>query len=150
MDSIEYALTLHQPWGTAVVLGHKSIENRKWAPHQKVIGKRIWIHAGNVYDPAGEVFCRERGRIYTKDQVQHGAIIGSVDVVGYVKLGEGSLWSENAWVLNDPWFFGPFGWILKNPTRLRVSVPCRGYQTLWRPNVLVMEKLRAATGGRDA
>ena len=40
------AITLHQPWATAIALGIKTAETRTWAPWPRLYGQRIAIHAG--------------------------------------------------------------------------------------------------------
>ena len=44
------ALTLWEPWASAIIHGPKRIENRPWKPWDSVMGQRIAIHAGKRYD----------------------------------------------------------------------------------------------------
>lgn len=46
------ALTLWQPWASAIAAGAKQIENRSWSPPARVMGQRILIHAGKKWDGA--------------------------------------------------------------------------------------------------
>jgi len=40
-----YAITLWQPWATAMAAGFKTIETRPWPAPKNLIGQRIAIHA---------------------------------------------------------------------------------------------------------
>lgn len=115
----EYALTVKQPWLWLILHGPKFIENRSWPPPAKLIGSRIWLHAGKSIDQDGINFIRSQ-RIELPENFETGAVLGSAtlaDVVtGY----------------NDPWFFGPYGWVLKNIEVLDQPIPCQGKQKLWR------------------
>ena len=42
------ALTIHQPWASAIVLGPKRVENRTWRPPATLVGQRLAVHAGKV------------------------------------------------------------------------------------------------------
>jgi len=135
----ELALTLHQPWGSAIVRGAKEVENRVWAPSWKLFGRRIWIHAGLTYDREGAAFCARNGfKIPATEDVTFGAIIGSVRVVGFAETAElsqdasGLTDAQRAAVLRSKWFVGPCGWLLAGPYELVVPVFCRGFQKLWR------------------
>ncbi|KAB2693907.1 ASCH domain-containing protein [Brucella intermedia] len=46
--------------------------------------------------------------------IPRGFIIGTVDIVDVVRRS------------NDPWFFGPFGFVLENPRLLEKPIPCIG------------------------
>ena len=46
----ERALTLWQPWASAICSGPKRIENRPIPPPDRIIGQRIFIHAGKTWD----------------------------------------------------------------------------------------------------
>lgn len=120
-------LTLWQPWAWAIVSGHKRIENRPWAPWPAVIGKVIAIHAGKVYDKDGEEFLRGRGITLPPAARTASAIVGAARVTGFVELGQ--LHPDPA--LDDPMFFGPFGWKLDEIRMLATPIPCKGALGLW-------------------
>jgi len=49
----------------------------------------------------------------------------------------------------DPWFVGPFGWVLSDVVVLPAPVPCRGAQGLWEVPADVREAaLRQLPSGR--
>jgi hypothetical protein len=48
-----HALTIHQPWASAIARGWKSIENRTWPPPPQLFGRHLAIHAGKSFDQLG-------------------------------------------------------------------------------------------------
>ena len=48
------AITLHEPWASLIIDGHKTVETRSWAPPVNLIGHRIAIHAGKRKPRASE------------------------------------------------------------------------------------------------
>lgn len=113
------ALTLHQPWATAVAGLGKRIENRKWPPPQRAVGQWIAIHAGQTFDESGADWVASRtGRMTSAGSVPRGAIVALARVKGYVRRS------------SDAWFSGPYGWELEDVIAVE-PVPCRGHQRLW-------------------
>lgn len=62
-----YALTVKQPWASAIMAGLKRVENRTWRTDYR---GPLAIHAGSSIDPAGEEvlgapawYCPRRSRI---------------------------------------------------------------------------------------
>lgn len=117
------ALTLHQPWATAIELAGKRIENRGWRPPAGVVGRRIAIHAGRTFDEdvARQVMGRwlERDDLVHRARRQRGVVVCLARVVGVVEVSD------------DPWFVGPYGWVLEDVMRLTKPVKARGRQGLW-------------------
>ncbi len=113
------ALSLWQPWAELVVSGRKRIENRRWPT--KVRGQ-VLIHATH-----GVGTCREwnaRARALWVDLpdpylLPRGGLVGSVEIVDCVERSD------------DPWFVGPYGFVLANPKRVRF-VELRGRQRFFR------------------
>lgn len=118
-------LTLWQPWCAIVVDGAtrlphpKKIENRPWAPWKSVIGTRIALHAGLRYDREAATKYWEVVRTVGIREGVKGAIMGTAIVAGFVKTAD------------DPWFFGPFGWLLDDVRALAEPIPFKGKQGLW-------------------
>jgi hypothetical protein len=151
------ALTLWRPWDEPVACGAKPIENRPWPPPRKMVGERIAIHAGKVYDDDAAAFIRERGYELRpraeSDSVRAGAIVGVARIVGYATMQEGRpLFGEDAerWerIVTSTWFFGPYGWLLEDAVAI-TPVPCRGAQGLWPVESRVADEVlrRVANGG---
>lgn len=107
------ALTVKQPWASAIVSGRKDIENRSWAP-RSIVGQRILIHAGKTVDRHGLDQC---GGVIGP----LSAILGSVLVVDVVESS------------TSPWWNGPLGWVLDEPLEYREPIPCVGRLSLWAP-----------------
>lgn len=102
------ALSLKQPWAWFLFHG-KPVENRTWKTNFR---GNVLIHASKTWDSEGERwiyinFCKGKLPIkecITRDdpRIKRGALIGVVDVVDCVKE------------FDSPWFFGPYGWALKD------------------------------------
>ena len=109
------ALSIRQPWAWLVVSGYKDVENRTWATRFR---GRVYVHAGRAAMPAGSFPAQEeyirRAGIWIPEDLPRGAIVGEVDIVDCVELAE------------SPWFCGPYGWVVAEPLRYEVPIPCRG------------------------
>lgn len=60
------ALTIHEPWASAIVYGHKRVENRSWI-NRNMIGERFAIHTSMYYtvaDSQAAPFVAERLRFH--------------------------------------------------------------------------------------
>jgi hypothetical protein len=110
------AISVRQPWAWLIMHGGKNIENRDWPT--KVRG-RVLIHAskGCTYEEYESALITARGArkgVLDEGQltmpsiktIERGGIIGSVEIVDCV--------SDSP----SPWFFGRFGFVLRNP------IPC--------------------------
>jgi hypothetical protein len=103
-------LSIQQPWAWAILHG-KNVENRDW--YTPVRG-RILIHVGKKYDSSAESFIESQGfLIPLRPNIPLGGIIGSVEIVDCVTE------------MDSPWFFGKYGFVLKNPKALPFMC-CRG------------------------
>ena len=149
------ALTLWQPWAWAVASGIKRVENRKWEPHAKMLGQRIAIHASMKWDKTSDAMLRrllhaEEPAAPTRAECLHGVILGTAVIDCVVTK------SDDAERIAGPhqkrWFFGPYGWILRDIQMLVVPIACRGYQKLWTVSPSVERALargpQLATGVR--
>ena len=123
-DLPRLALSVRQPWAWAIIYAGKDIENRTWRAVNRGLRQRgrICIHAAKgmsreEFADASEfmmdigVCCPEPADLL------RGGIIGSVEVIDVV--------SES----KSPWFFGPRGLVLANPTPCNFipSVGALGY-----------------------
>lgn len=105
------ALSVRQPWAWAIIEGHKTIENRKWHPREPMT--EFAIHAPKTFDDFGYRWIQELRpdiSLPHKQSFLLGGIIGIVSYSGYI---EGCHQDYD-----DPWFFGPFGWLLSDPRRI--------------------------------
>jgi hypothetical protein len=147
------ALTVWQPWATLLMLGLKDVENRSWLPGADLArGDFVLLHAGKTFDAdawrgAGQIVtdlgvedrvpwmapvqralaqvdgiadrklraqATRRAEELAREAVPHSAIVG---VARYA----GAIASET----RNPWFVGPHGWRMVEPTAFE-PVPCNG------------------------
>lgn len=135
-----YALTVKQPWASAIVLGLKRVENRTWRTNYR---GPLAIHAGLSIDPEGEEVLATAGVVLPQgcQELPRGAILGVVNLVDMVRYftggtcsgPQGRLWprADPYDLARDPLAFGPWCWILRDSRSLPRPIPCRGQRSLW-------------------
>ncbi len=130
------AITLRQPWAWAIINAGKDIENRNWKTHFR---GRVAIHAATgmtrgEYDWACEYIRGvDRGiRIPAYEDLERGAIIGSVEIVDCVQDSD------------SPWFTGKYGFVLARPRRLREPIPCKGALSFWNVSPDIEARIKKA------
>lgn len=117
------ALSLTQPMAWAVFHG-KGIENRNWGT--KFRG-RVIIHASKKFDVDHYDFLWRKKEelgltdIPAPEDFVHGAVLGEVDIVSVVQAHA------------SPWFFGPYGFVLKDAKEYDIPVPCKGALGFFNP-----------------
>jgi hypothetical protein len=100
-------LSVRQPWASLIAQGIKTIENRSWATPYR---GPVMIHASKAA-PTEDILLytqrilRATGRELPA-QLPTGGIVGIVDLTACL--------TESA----EPWFSGPYGWLLENPQTL--------------------------------
>ncbi|MFH2071903.1 MAG: ASCH domain-containing protein [Actinomycetota bacterium] len=104
------ALTIRQPYASAVIYAGKDVENRTW--RTKYRGE-LWIHAGLTSNQSDPDLPRSDLR---------GVMLGTVELVDVV-TDSTSEWAEE----------GMFHWLLRNPMCLYRPIKMRGRQGLWTP-----------------
>ena len=124
----QLALSVRQPWVHCIFHLGKPVENRTW--NTRIRGT-VCIHASKGMTQDEYEDCRAFAyRIGQKEaaprellrqhpvpalrSIPRGFIIGTVDIVDVVRRS------------NDPWFFGPYGFVLENPRLLEKPIPCNG------------------------
>lgn len=166
------ALTVHQPWASLIAAGVKRMENRGWRPRPAELSAGHWlaIHAGKYttrggagldhWHVAASVYAERRaligpvpmldafeaippnerdgarGDAYVRGAVPYGAVIALVRFVGVCRASR------------DPWFGGPWGWVLSDATPLPEPFLCRGQQGLWTLDGDAIAAARAAYTAR--
>lgn len=114
------ALSIKQPWAWLIVNGYKDVENRMWATQMK---GRIYVHAGKSFDESGYnrvKFNFPQIKMPTPEEFEYGGIVGTVEIVECVTNHK------------SPWFEGTFGYVLKNPQKLKF-IPCIGKLKFFEP-----------------
>ena len=120
-------LTLHRPWGHAIIHGTKRIENRTWKPPLRIVGQFIYIHSGKIYSKTAVKFMKQNGFFAPKDEDCPTGIIGIAEITGYTEEDE------------SPWFFGPYGWTIGKVWSFAKPIDCPGKQGLWKPDLKLFE-----------
>jgi ASCH domain len=113
------AITIKQPFASAIMVGLKDVENRTW---QTTYRGRIAIHAAKAPAPP-EAFDKVRtltGLDLRPDPMDlkpliYGVIIGSVELYDIITD------SDSEWSIP-----GQFHWLLRNPRILRRPQPMAG------------------------
>lgn len=121
-----YALTVKQPFATAILRYGKNVENRTWSTHYR---GRIYIHSSArdwCEDDAFNLICSRLGTKRTEQLWQdpmreiRGAVLGYVELVDVIHNAT-SKWRAD----------GCAHWILQNPVVLRTPIPAFGKTRLW-------------------
>lgn len=117
------ALTVLQPWAFSIIHGPKTIENRSWKTHYR---GRLFIHVGKSRSWLERAAALNWPKTFgvpfpSDDELAYGAIIGHVELVDCVPVEQ---------VQDDPWAFGPYCWVLRDPVAIE-PIPCPGRQMLW-------------------
>jgi len=123
-------LSIRQPWAWLILNGGKNIENRTWPTN---VRGRVLIHASKgmtraEYDDAMN-FVVTNPRIPLTfappdfNQLERGGLVGEVEIVDCVNKSE------------SPWFFGPFGFVLRNPVK-KLFLPLKGQLGFFRSQEL--------------
>lgn len=152
------ALTVYRPWDVALLNG-KNVENRPVKPPVQLLGQRFALHAGLTYDYAGARFIKEQLRRHELPTTQPGVIFATTELVGWIEKGTDACARAGVEVLasspellehaGSPWFFGPYGLILRDTRALTRPVGARGMQGWWpvpsdvEQRVLALEKWTA-------
>lgn len=139
MSALISALTLLQPFASAIAIGPKRIENRPWRRMLPRDGLWVGLHAGKAVWPEGDegkaeliVNSWREGRWPSAPPVAdmpRGAMLGVMHIRECVTYD-----GPRAVLLGidkDPWAFGPWCWVVDEVRLLPKPEPIRGMQGLW-------------------
>jgi hypothetical protein len=126
------ALSLYQPYATAIILKNKRIETRSWKTNYE---GRIAIHATKTFPSWCKEFAqteRTLGRIPARLPV--GAIIGFVTIMGMRRTEDivGQLTALER--LYGDYSPGRWAWMLCDAESLETPIPAKGAMGLWEWN----------------
>jgi len=127
------AITICQPYASAIIEGVKTIENRNWKTNYR---GQLLIHAGISKSWFTKIPFHQYELIKSFkpfDQLPMGMILGTVLLIGIAN----GVWEtkDGNTYKNDPFAAGPYCWILKNPRKLKNPIPYRGWQGIFEvPN----------------
>lgn len=123
------AITLWRPWDQAIMHGGKPVENRKWALWPSLIGKPLALHGAVKYDTQGAEWMR--GMDLYDPPREPDCPKGIIGVVVFDRIVDEDD-CDNDPLNGNPWFFGRYGWVVKEKVALPAPVICRGRQGIWR------------------
>ena len=121
--NIIHAITLHQPWGAAILHGSKRVENRGWAlkiPDEG--GRWLALHYGGRWSPDGVGLVRRLHPDLPLPRQTPG-------IYGLMRVDAIEGAEERA---DDPWAFGPCCWVIGAVITLPMPILCPGKHGLWR------------------
>lgn len=116
------AISIRAPWWWFILYAGKDIENRDWYTNYRgkvLIHASKWFGKQEVYDDFQDA--KEFAGLVGLPSVTlgdmrclGGHIVGSVEIVGCITKSD------------SPWFFGKYGFVLKNPVALEKPYPVKG------------------------
>jgi len=132
-----HALSIRQPWATAIALGLKDIENRTWPPYDGAIGQLVALHAARTIDDAGAPRCRQLAlrTFHQRGQQPHfpftTADVNPVTyptgcIIAVARLVRVITDSKSPWFEKDH-----YGWVFEDPTPIR-PIQTSGRLGLWQ------------------
>lgn len=127
------AITLYEPWASAVAFGLKQIETRSWPTTYRGLllihaGKHVLVPSDEVVDAIAESHAM-RGWDATRTM---GRIVAVASLVSCRRSESFTDLSNLERTLGN---FAPmrYGFELQDVQRLLYPIPARGFQGLWRP-----------------
>ena len=124
------AISLHQPYATAIALGLKEYETRGWSTKRR---GELAICSAKAWGPK-QRDAAERLAVYFPPRIELplGVVVCVVDLADVVQMDE-ALIASIGHVEREfgDWRPGRFAWRQENVRRLATPVPVRGYQRLW-------------------
>ena len=146
-------LTIRHPWPSMFLLEDepKRLENRDWPPPKRMVGQLIALHGGVLPRPGerkyldeiqqalawiGEVFDDPDGGLrFSDDELMTFCMPGIFGVARLADVVQAS---------DDPWFTGPFGWLLEDFVPINPPLPDHSpnHRGLWEIEADTLTRLR--------
>jgi tetratricopeptide (TPR) repeat protein len=123
------ALSLQQPWATAICAGVKRVENRSWS---NIYRGPVAIHAGSNKAQLNRLLKNSTERVDVA-AFPIGAIIGIANLVDVVTM--------NRDLESDLGACGPYCWLFENPRIFREPIPLKGKLQLFNLASETSEKI---------
>lgn len=132
------ALTVKQPWATAIISLGKDVENRSRLTKYRGL---LYIHAAKTHSQEGVDFLATRGIFRVPTMATLGKVIGTVDVIDCHHADD--CWTGSADANNvaheehcSDWAMeGLYHWVLANPKPLERPFPAVGKLGIWNLEV---------------
>ncbi len=143
------ALTVYQPWASAIALGVKHSETRSWRAPERLIGQRMVLHAA-AQNPLVRALGLNGWFIQDFEQATGiritdcplMAILGTFRLVGcwqVVRVAQGRVWFDRQrWVEEDKWGdYTPGRWVwgVDEVEMYEKPFRCPGKQGIWKVDV---------------
>lgn len=123
------ALSLTQPWATAVAIGIKQYETRSWSTSFRGL---IAIHAAKGFPKWAREFASleySLGRL--PERLPLGAIVATARIAGVFHVEEIAPGVSAIERLYGDYSAGRYAWQLEDVNALPEPIPCRGALSLW-------------------
>jgi hypothetical protein len=131
------ALTVGPAWAYAIVVGAKKIENRSWNTNYR---GPLLIHAGGSSSRQDEqevdellIYGGLKGGL--PKEIDGSAFVGLAILADVVNDANPGKWKK------DPWWCGPYGFVLKFAFAFAMAYPAKGKLGLWRPSSVDLRRL---------
>ncbi len=134
------ALSLTQPWASAIMLGNKRVETRSWGT---AFRGQIAIHAAKGFPKWARAFAiTEHALNRLPTRLPMGAIIGVATIQQVVRTEEivGTISAIER--LYGDYSCGRFGWVLSDVMALPEPIACRGALSLWQVPAAIEELIK--------
>lgn len=134
------ALSLWQPWASAIAIGEKSIETRHWISHHR---GPLLIHAAKKGPKLVVADCIDVLDLnLDAEHIPYGALVAVAKMVRCCRAEDLEVSSRED-VLGD-FSRGRFGWVLEDVRAFKQPIPFRGKQGIFNvPEDVVADELRA-------
>lgn len=149
------ALTVLQPYGSALIAGVKPWENRPWALQR--LPRWVIVHAGKTMfrfdslleqDVVRDAMRARWTAMPRWTSLPASAVLGAVCFDEVVWIGDSTPSARAREVRRDWWACGPCCWHVSRVVELPRPLACRGYQGLWWADVLTSQRVCAAARDR--
>ncbi|MFK7601866.1 hypothetical protein ACI3L1_06605 [Deinococcus sp. SM5_A1] len=142
-------LTLRHPWPQMFLLDDepKRLENRDWTPPKAMVGQLLALHGGALPKPGERKYLNEIqsaltwvGEVF--EDPDAGVSLSDTELLTFCTPGIYGVarLTEVVTQSDDPWFMGPYGWVLSDFVPIDPPVVDRSpsHQGLWtiEPNTL--------------
>jgi hypothetical protein len=114
-------LSIRQPWAWAISQGRKKVENRTWSTSYRGV---VYIHASLKLERDGLTWLSSKAKVQPPSQFVFGAVVAVAVLSDVVTRRTAKRFR--------PWFFGPYGFVLRKVRVLRNPVNTKGRLGLFR------------------
>lgn len=128
------AISLWEPWATAIAIGAKKIETRSWSTRYR---GPLAIHAANTKDHAEFVWTPGVARAFQQHGILKPGDLSFGCVVATCTLAQCFRTEAVRDEISDleralgGYDNGRFAWVLKDVVRLPIALPAKGSQGFW-------------------